>query len=73
MDYSIFICVFEPFSYTTLNDRFIFHGANYSYSIGIIDYLQKYTWKKRAERYGKMMKAVFTRNSISSINSKKYA
>ena len=43
MDYSILLKICKP---SPVSSPFLFHGENYSYVIGIIDFLQKYNWSK---------------------------
>ena len=46
MDYSILLKICKP---SSLSSPFLFHSKNYTFCIGIIDFLQKYTWSKSAE------------------------
>jgi hypothetical protein len=50
MDYSLIIAIFEKGDYGNFR---VFNDEMYSYSIGIIDFLQKYDINKRIERISK--------------------
>ena len=68
MDYSILLKICKP---STATSPFLFHGENCSYIIGIIDFLQKYTWSKQAELSLKSI--LLEKTEISSQNPKNYA
>ena len=46
MDYSILLKICKP---SPISSPFMFHGDKFSLCIGIIDFLQEYTWSKQAE------------------------
>ena len=46
MDYSLLVMICKP---TSAKSPFLFHGPRHTYCIGIIDFLQKFTWQKHAE------------------------
>ena len=46
MDYSILLKICKPYP---ASSPFLFHSDQYTYCNGIIDFLQQYTWTKKAE------------------------
>jgi len=69
MDYSILLGVYD--NYNEGSSRYtIFSEVNQVYNIGIIDFMQYYCIKKRAER---KMKKIVSNEEISSIEPDEYA
>ena len=68
MDYSILLKICKPYP---TSSPFLFHSDKYTYCIGIIDFLQKYTWGKQAEL--KLKSILKDETKISSQNPSKYA
>ena len=68
MDYSILLKICKP---SSASSPFLFHGKDHTYCIGIIDFLQKFTWGKQAEL--KFKSILNDKEQISSQNPTKYA
>ena len=68
MDCSVLLKICRPSSATS---PFLFHGEKHTYCIGIIDFLQKYTWAKQAEL--KIKSILNEKEQISCQDPTKYA
>ena len=68
MDYSILLKICKP---SSISSPHMFHGDEFSYCIGIIDFLQEYTWSKKAET--KIKSFVNNYDQISSQDPNTYA
>ena len=68
MDYSILLKICKP---SSCESPFLFHNGSYTFCIGIIDFLQKFTWAKNAEL---KIKSVFNdEDQISSVGGQQGA